>query len=409
MRSGRTSESLCDLFVEGLLISLPAPSAKQWRDISVAVYDKRTFGAGKRNSERCRLAICLPAQNIVLIHKLTLIREQDVNISGSAIPTDEKNASETIKDRRWIVNPEVTKVTGVSVASIRATRESIMDLLVVDIGGKLALYSHSDTRVFFMVLRHRDGNGRDYITGAKKIKDVVHSTALLDIADVTCESGMREVRACFDFVPKDELTASCLRLLSMVLPDPAVADLHRQFFSKWLMSGWMRPTLDAPPVVARLGADEFGSLASSLYEVLRVTGVETGTINAEAHGDTNNWERMSLSPSYERFAEDPVMKYLKKPQKLEDSAKRAGAQTPRLKDDAPANACTFVTPALYGLHLLAMDMRLSVKSYSDVLRLCPVICTLASIVRPEWVDFWATLCPTVVQVGERDVNVDGED
>ncbi|KDQ24110.1 hypothetical protein PLEOSDRAFT_1048772 [Pleurotus ostreatus PC15] len=345
--------------------------AKQWRGISVAVYDKRTSGAGKRSSERCRLAICLPAQNI---------------------------------DRRWIVNPEVTKVTGVSIAAIRATRESIMDLLVVDTGGKLALYSHSDSQVFSMVLRHRDGNGRDYITGAKRIKDVVHSTALLDIADVTCESGIGEVRACFDFVPKDELTASCLRLLSMVLPDPAVANLHRRFFSKWLLSGWMRPALDAPPVMARLGADEFESLASSLYDVLRVTGVDTGTINAEASGDTNNWDRMSLSPSYERFAEDPVMKYLKKPQQLEDSAKRAGAQTPRLKDGAPATACALVTPALYGLHLLAMDMRLSVKSYGDVLRLCPVICTLASIVRPEWVDFWATLCPTVVQVGERDVN-----
>ncbi|KAF7420795.1 Anaphase-promoting complex subunit 1 [Pleurotus ostreatus] len=345
--------------------------AKQWRGISVAVYDKRTSGAGKRSSERCRLAICLPAQNI---------------------------------DRRWIVDPEVTKVTGVSIAAIRATRESIMDLLVVDTGGKLALYSHSDSQVFSMVLRHRDGNGRDYITGAKRIKDVVHSTALLDIADVTCESGIGEVRACFDFVPKDELTASCLRLLSMVLPDPAVANLHRRFFSKWLLSGWMRPALDAPPVMARLGADEFESLASSLYDVLRVTGVDTGTINAEASGDTNNWDRMSLSPSYERFAEDPVMKYLKKPQQLEDSAKRAGAQTPRLKDNAPATACALVTPALYGLHLLAMDMRLSVKSYGDVLRLCPVICTLASIVRPEWVDFWATLCPTVVQVGERDVN-----
>ncbi len=284
-----------------------------------------------------------------------------------------------------------------------------MDLLVVDIGGKLVLYSHSDTPVFFMMLRHRDGNGRDYITGAKKIKDVAHSTALLDIADVTCKGGIGEVRACFDFVPQDELTTSCLRVLSMVLPDPTITDLHRQFFSKWLMSEWTRHTLDAPPVVTRLGADEFGSLASSLYEVLRVTGVETGTMNAEAGGDTNDWNRMSFSPSYGRFAEDPVMKYLKKPRQLEDSAKRAGAQTPRFKDDAPVNACAYVTPALYGLHLLAMDLRLSVKSYSDVLRLCPVICTLASIVRPEWVDFWATLCPTAVQIGERDVNVDGED
>ncbi|KAF4586487.1 Anaphase-promoting complex subunit 1 [Pleurotus pulmonarius] len=379
--------------------------AKQWRDISVAVYDKRTSGAGERSSERCRLAICLPAQKVVLIHKLALIPEQELN---SAMPTDEKNTSETTKYRRWKVGPEVTKVTGVSIAAIRATRESIMDLLVVDIGGKIELYSHSDPRLFFMVLRHRDGNGRDYITGAKKIKDVAHSTALLDIADVTCTSGIGEVRACFDFVPKDELTASCLRVLSMVLPDPTITDLHRQFFSKWLMSEWTRHTLDAPPTVTRLGADEFGSLASSLYEVLRVTGVETGTMNAEAGGDTNDWNRMSSSPSYGRFAEDPVMKYLKKPRQLEDSAKRAGAQNPRFKDDAPVNACAYVTPALYGLHLLAMDLRLSVKSYSDVLRLCPVICTLASIVRPEWVDFWATLCPTSVQIGERDVNVDDE-
>ncbi len=111
--------SVCNLLVGESLICF-GPSAKQWRDISVAVYDKRTFEAGERSSERCRLAICLPAQNVVLIHQLTLIPEQDVS---HAIPTDEKNTSETTKYRRWIVNPEVTKVTGVSVAAFRATRE----------------------------------------------------------------------------------------------------------------------------------------------------------------------------------------------------------------------------------------------------------------------------------------------
>ncbi|KAL0952347.1 hypothetical protein HGRIS_006627 [Hohenbuehelia grisea] len=320
---------------------VPAGDANSWQNVSVALFDHRWDGI----KERSLLAITFPVSQTTLIFSLA---------SG---------------DDQLLKASPLSSTSAVKAVPIRASRDHIWDLLVLKPDGRLAFLMHGTRELAINLVRHwknlqKDSSEPDPTTAYGKLLDIseaVHSSAIL-----TFERG--RFTASFDVVPKDMLTRRCFEVLSFALPEQASWHLHRLFLWWWSMHRYRTSN-----------GVEFGCFDMALSDLL---GTDRPSIIVPR---LSQWANLAKSPTHKRFREDPVMKLLKGPPAIPHPA-------PKSELNKPHN---LLAPVLCALHILGEDLRLTVDQYPSVVRLCPVICSIGDIIRPEWADFWRRLCPNL--------------
>lgn len=314
---------------------------------SVACFDKRWDG----KAQRCLLGVCFPATQTLLIYRLSLQADQTMSATLEA------------------------RLQAISITSMLATRTSVSDLLVVKPRGTLALLTHGVLELPLHLNEDTDddirmdvdtfGEDRTHPRVLSVDNPVLHSANLVFSNGVT-------FRTTIDLIPKDSLTRQCLAMLAMALPRDTAFNIHALFLFKWSRTGF-----------ATSDDVAFNAFSDSIYEIF---GIESASASAGLSGeDTHHpWCKLARTASATRFREDPVLKKLRLPH---HSAPLVSNSRPTSKPHP------LLAPLLNSLHHIAEDMRLTIIRYHSLLRLVPLICRVAMVIRPEWADYWKRLCP----------------
>lgn len=334
-------------------------NAKAFKVISCGLFDQRWDG--KEN--RSLLGICTAATQTLYI--IRMAKQGDRMVARS-----EKN------------------LAAISVASVRATREAIRDLLIVIPDGSLGILTHGLQWLPLVLVRPSEDNPHaafDYNVPQQRppkpqqppsnrvvaVLEVVDSSGTLLFADKS------KARVTIDLMPRDLLTRQCLWMLAMAVPSPVFFALHAMYLDKWSRRG-REASVDA----------SFSAFSEALFELFRKDPLDKASDTANASDVPSDvWQALSKTASSSRFREDSVLRKLQLP-----PAVRAAAP-PRLADKSNL----FLGQILVALHHVAEDMRLMVHRYHELLRLVPVLYQIAVTVRPEWADYWKRLCPTAIE------------
>ncbi|TBU29489.1 hypothetical protein BD311DRAFT_777411 [Dichomitus squalens] len=322
--------------------TLPEAAIADYENISVAAFDERWDG----EKTRSLLGICFRATASVLIYALE--RRDDLTMG---------------------VQP-LTRLPALAIATVRATRDFVADLLLLKPDGKLALLVHGTFElplsVKLPVIRHGrfiKGPNKSHVVG---LANPVYSSVSLQLSDEST------VRVSLDLIPRDHLVSDCLLMLSFVFPADMFFILHRTFMAEWAATGF-----------SFIIGVEFKIFETSLLQTL---GLETeGPL--ETHLADDPWIRLSATESFDKFQEDPVLRKLQLPGPRPAENWRKPSSKPH----------PLVSAALHVLHLVAEEKRVFLPSYEGLPRLTPLICRLAMIVRPEWADYWKRFCPNAMQ------------
>lgn len=273
----------------------------------------------------------------------------------------------------------LTNIPVISVASLRATRDNVWDLLIVKPDHELAILTHG-TRELPIQLCHpqKSSSGvgdNDMQVDSNLPISVDHGPIVSVHSDhfstilVTFQDGWKE-RATIDLVPHDLLVSQCMQVLSLILPSDYMFALHTMFLQRWSESG--RPTANDADFA------HFSDTISSCFLLPCGAGARPA--------DERPWTMLGLSPSHDRFIDDLALRGLEMPSK----ALYKNTAISLVEKRKPH---FLMGPALWALHTLGENLRLMIDQYQSLIRLVPLICGVAQAVRPEWVDYWKRLCP----------------
>jgi anaphase-promoting complex subunit 1 len=272
----------------------------------------------------------------------------------------------------------------VSVASMRITRSNVDDLLVAEPTGALTILTHgtqkynASTVGITGVIPHFRSSGHHLnsttpmeVDGPSThlssnrvvaLRDPIRSAVTIELLDGSIS------RATIDFTPKDLLTRQCLEVLALTLPSDWSFGLHVTF-----TDAWRSRRLSCNPET------EFECFKSALFTILEIEPYQKDQTR-----NLNPWERLACSTAFYRLEDDVAISRLQLPQR------------PSLKAPPPRKRPhPLLAPVLNALHMLGEDLRLMVHRHDEVHRLAGLICLIASIVRPEWADYWKRFCPNV--------------
>lgn len=281
-----------------------------------------------------------------------------------------------LPDRTMEVTPTI-EMPALSATSLRATRGNVWDLLVVKPFGLLTVFTHGLNEIPVQVQDSDKASGEglememymdvsiDYLGHHGQI--VSASESQWGTTTLAYEDGYK-TSVTFDIFPEDKLVIECFQLLALILPTEITFEIHRLFLEKWSSRAWST----AENV-------EFECFSTSLYSVFRLDFADRPVL-------FDPWLRLAASKSHEHFAEDPALRFLRKPPNIPPAR-------PLHRPEPPHK---LLAPLLYGLHTLAEHLRLLVPRQHDLLRFAPVVCRIAVIVRPEWADYWKRLIPDVM-------------
>ncbi|KAI0063298.1 hypothetical protein BV25DRAFT_1907082 [Artomyces pyxidatus] len=338
-------------------IEITEIDAAAWQSVSISVFDRRFDG----QTDRAFLAICLPSTERLLV--LTVTTESDKTVTVDV----------------------VAESVAISAVSMPITRENVHDLLFVKPSGVLTAFTHGlrEMNIAYNlehVARHpawpvdpasavpmdvdeADAGRGSSTTASRKLIAVKHVVG----SALTCvfDNGL-EVRTTIDYMPKDVLTKQCLQVLAVTLPADWSYKIHRSFLIEW-----QSRSIDVTDGI------EFECFCAALESVF-----ELDVLPQDPTAQSDAWERLSHSSSYSKLVDDPALSGLQLPPKTRSSIPVA------LKRPHP-----YLAPTLNALHTLGEDIRLMVDRHQSVLRLAKLICRLAVIVRPGWVDYWKRFCP----------------
>ena len=260
-------------------------------------------------------------------------------------------------------------------------RSNIDDLLVAEPTGTLTILTHgiqkynASTVGITGVIPHFVSSNRPSrstapmeVDGASinsrvvALRDPIRSAVTVELLDGSAS------RATIDFTPKDLLTRQCLEVLALTLPADWSFGLHVTF-----TDAWRSRRLSCDPEA------EFECFKSALCTILEIEPYQK-----DQASDLNSWQRLACSTSFRRLEDDVVLSGLQLPQR------------PSLKTPPPRKRPhPLLAPVLNALHMLGEDLRLMVHRHDEVHRLAGLICLIASIIRPEWADYWKRFCPNV--------------
>lgn len=293
--------------------------------------------------------------------------------------------SVTKSSNRTLCVTRVGEHPAVSAASMRIMRSNVDDLLVAEPTGALTILTHglqkynASTVGIGGVVPHFTSRARPSSLAASMevdnagsnvtpnrvvaLRDPIRSAVTIELLDGNLS------RVSIDFTPKDLLTKQCLGVLALTLPADWFFGLHVTF-----TDAWRSRRLSCAPET------EFECFKSALLTILEMEPYEAGQVGTT----TTPWERLAHSTSLGRLEDDVVLSGLRLPQR--PSLK---ARPPRKRPHA------LLAPVLNALHMLGEDLRLMVHQHDEVHRLASLICLIASIIRPEWADYWKRFCPNV--------------
>ena len=303
-------------------------------------------------------------------------------------------ASETVtilsitkSSNRTLCVTQVGEHPAVSAASMRIMRSNVDDLLVAEPTGALTILTHGLQKynastvgiggvVPYFLSRARPSPSAapmevDNATSNNEIsnrvvalRDPVRSAVTIELLDGNLS------RVSIDFTPKDLLTKQCLGVLALTLPADWFFGLHVTF-----TDAWRSRRLSCAPET------EFECFKSALLTILEIEPYQ-----ADEDGTTTPtpWERLAHSISLGRLEDDIVLSGLQLPKR--PSLK---ARPPRKRPHA------LLAPVLNALHMVGEDLRLMIHQHDEVHRITGLICLIASIIRPEWADYWKRFCPNV--------------
>ncbi|EGN94861.1 hypothetical protein SERLA73DRAFT_114320 [Serpula lacrymans var. lacrymans S7.3] len=317
--------------------------ARSWSQFSFSIFDQRFDGT----SERSLLAICSPGNGTLVL---------------SLSPDEGKTAIRV----KYMTTLAVTSIT-----SIIATRANTWDLLTVKSDHTLSILTHGLFEVPLQLqLPPSDADlGQTHMTPSVLESVAAVKDACLSSVTVMLQGGeIFRTRVCL--IPNDQLVNQCLQTLALVLPAELSFNLHHTFLKVWSSE--------------RLRAyenTEFLCFVNALYRNFgfRSTPQDIST-------ESGVWHKLSNSSSHDRLSDDRALKGLKFP-----SPKPTQPHFTPVTRPHPLLALV-----LYSLHVLAEELRLTVHRYDELLKLVPVICTIAHTVRPEWADYWKRLCPSLM-------------
>ncbi|KAJ6524495.1 hypothetical protein B0H19DRAFT_972018 [Mycena capillaripes] len=326
-------------------------SSTDWRGISCSLFDGRWGGS----SERSLLSIHFRASKSLLLFSVYAGQDNTLKLKY------------------------VSQLPALGAVSLRITRRTVWDLLVLKPNHELVVLTHGtreipitvkvkvfdpDSTMDVDVAQPVDGTVQ--VVGLKH--DSFHSATLIFEDD---RQRCHEQPVCIDFVCTDYLTGQTLQILALTLPEDFFFELHRNFLEIWSSRGFL--TSDGT---------EFECLTSALCRTFELQCFADSTF------DGSLWSSLAKSPSHERFREDPALRTLSRP----NTPLHANTLDVEPPLQSPQRK-TLLAPILYALHTLGEDLRLSIDHYKALSKLAPVICMVARVIRPEWADYWKRLCP----------------
>lgn len=326
-------------------------STAVWKRISVSMFDQRFDG----KVERSLMGIVLPgSQKLVAL-------------------------SVTQQENKTLVVSEVSRIPAVCASPIRATRDNTWDLIIAKPDNTLAIVTHGLYELPLDVVDRKDIFADLDVHMDVSVSSMVDKTKVVNLKDavsnsvtVVYEDGSSS-RVTTDLVPTDELTQRALRFISFATPADTFFHFHAKFLELWSDALWS----SSPGV-------EFGCFTRALTALF---GVEVGpTAAAPESGPHSAWSRLAMSSSHGQMMDDVALLNLSLPPALPKAA--------RPIPSIPLHP--LLAPILTALHGLAEDFRLVLHQQHHLFQLVPVICRIASIIRPEWVDYWKRLCPDAV-------------
>ncbi|KAH7911788.1 hypothetical protein BJ138DRAFT_869582 [Hygrophoropsis aurantiaca] len=303
--------------------------------VSVAMFDRRFDG----KSNRSQLVICVPPSPALLFTvSIAQLGQPIIATFGGYLPL-------------------------ISAQAIRATRTTVWDLIAVKNDHTMSLFIHGLQEVPIKLSRRvRPSIDSPLIDNIIALKDPCISSLTAVLLD------NQSVRVCISLIPQDDLVDRCLRVLSLVLPGDTYFGLHRRFLEEWSslhLRSW--------------GSAEFDAFTTAIWATFNICIVTRDDVISP-----NSWQAMSNLPGFGHFDDDPALKGLILPKALNKFTFPVSQRHQPL-----------LAPVLYGLHMLAEDLRLVAHQYSSLHRLASLIINIALVNRPEWADYWKRLCPSI--------------
>jgi anaphase-promoting complex subunit 1 len=209
-----------------------------------------------------------------------------------------------------------------------------------------------------------------------------HSPKLVDVSHgagetftAVFDNGTR-FRASLSHLPLDGVAGRCLYALAMTLPMNEFFQLHANFLVRWSQRGFTAANLV-----------ELDCFLASLADLLQLPHGSFRRDPSRARVPDSNWQQMSRARSRTYFEDDPAFAKLDLPEATASCDPPAATSSPH----------PLIAPVLNTLHLIGEDSRLNTVSQHALMKLVPVICELALLVRPEWADYWKRFCPQALE------------
>ena len=323
-------------------------SCEEWEKITAATFDDRW----DRKIQRSLLSVCFP--NAQLLRTIAVCKHDEGNMKA-----------ELLQDMQ-----------ATSVAPVRSTRPTIKDLLLVKPDGSLGVLTHGIRQVTIQPWirgTQRSPSGMDVDTGSRPTTDL--KVAKVEERTESCatfvmENGERMYGSLVLSAP-DILVHRCFEVLAMALPSELAFAVRLEFLHLWHEQGLF--TIEDTVLVC---------FRRALFKILHIN-------DPDAEPIILGWDNLSQSPLFDSLSEDVSLLGLTHPPPVR---KHVPADSHVIKPHPLAGA------ALNALHHLAEDMRINLEQQILVLRIVPIICTIALVIRPEWADYWKRLCPDITLV-----------
>ena len=261
-----------------------------------------------------------------------------------------------------------------SVAPVRSTRPTVKDLLLVKPDGSLGVLTHGIRQISIQprigstqqAPAGMDVDGGPRSTTSLKVVRVEERTE--SCATFVMDNG-EKMYGSLVFSSPDILIHRCFEVLAMALPSELAFAIRLEFLYLWHKQGLF--TIEDTVLVC---------FRRALYKILHIN-------DPDPEPTITNWDDLSQSPLFDDLSEDVSLLGLVHPP---SARKHAPADFRIIKPHPLAGA------ALNALHHLAEDMRINLEQQILALRIVPIICTMALVIRPEWADYWKRLCPDII-------------
>lgn len=260
-----------------------------------------------------------------------------------------------------------------SVAPVRSTRPTVKDLLLVKPDGSLGVLTHGIRQVN---IQPRIGNAErapsemQVDAGSRSVASP--KVAMVEERTESCATFVMEngekMYGSLVFSSPDILVHRCFEVLAMALPSELAFAIRLEFLHLWHEQGLF--TMEDTVLVC---------FRRALFKILHINDPDPEQMML-------GWDNLSRSPLFDDMSEDVSLLGLAHPP---PTRKHAPTDFHIIKPHPLAGA------ALNALHHLAEDMRINLEQQILALRIVPIICTMALVVRPEWADYWKRLCPDI--------------